>query len=313
MKRIFFYALILFCTSVNGQMNLMDLNENELKRQENKYRIAADVESNEPADSKEIKKYTTENEEKKPYPILAFGSNLATGNEAIGFRPTIIASTPVTKGVFGMDAWIQVTQVDDQNFDVSRTGQTLFISEISNYSANLRAIVGIPNIAECKKEKDKIEPRVGFNATLFVRGNSLFNLDSTTFKSNKNDIFTIGGNIGVECILIKEHISMFCDFNYLGITNNRKVYHDYFPAGAKKDFWYFRPGFRFKALEGKDEFKGLVFDVSTIFLSKNMKTITGSDNTLIPIIKIGYTKKIEWRRKMERKNSTKYRAEWLSL
>ena len=79
------------------------------------------------------------------------------------------------------------------------------------------------------------------------------------------------------------------------ITNNRNDYHNYFPQRAIKDFWYFQPGFRFQGIEGKDKYKGLIIDFSAILLTKNMRIIAGNDNTLIPVVKIGYSKKIDWK------------------
>ena len=234
-------------------------------------------------------------ESKKPYPTLIFGTNLTAGSDAIGFRPVLLTGTNVVKGRLAMSASINLTTVDDQEFDTEKTGQTLFINEISNYSTEIGGIVGLWNQKKWFTQTDSSNYRIGINTGIRFRGNSLFNLDSTTFKSEQNDIFSFAARIGVDCILIKDHISIYCNYNYLSITNNRNDYHNYFPQRAIKDFWYFQPGFRFQGIEGKDKYKGLIIDFSAILLTKNMRIIAGNDNTLIPVVKIGYSKKIDWK------------------
>ena len=268
---LLFFIFFTLVGSSYGQ-SLLDLNEAEKKRQRYKNSLGPLSKVN----------------EDKALPLVAFGTNIMSGTNAVGFRPMLTAGTSVTKDKFGMAASLKFTQVDDQKFDRNQTGQSLFIADISNFSANLGAVVGISSGTDAP-------PRVSFNAGLSLRGNSLFNLDSTTFKSEQNDIFTFNTHVGSECILFREHISVYVDFQYLSITNNRTTYHEYFASDALKDFWYFQPGFRFKALEGEDQFKSLVFDVSAIIVSNKMQTIAGKENTIIPVIRIGYTKTIDWK------------------
>jgi hypothetical protein len=290
-----FFATTPFFTAAQG---VLELNEQENHREAHLIKtFGIDTSGNDsilgiPGDTHPLVK---EEEEKKPYPILLFGTNLTTGSDAVGFRPVLMTGTNVVKGRLAMSASINFTTIDDQEFDTKKTGQALFIHEISNYSAEIGGIVGLWDQKNWKTEIDSSNFRIGLNAGLRFRGNSLFNLDSTTFKSEQNDIFSFAGRIGVDCILIQDHISVYCNYNFLSITNNRDDYHSYFPQGAKKDFWYFQPGFRFQGIEGKDAYKGLIIDFSAIMLTKKMRVITGQDNTLIPVVKIGYSKKIDWK------------------
>lgn len=257
------------CTYLANSQTLLDLNENNQKKEA------------------VLKTFTdedkTENQE-KAYPQLSFLTDMTTGSNAIGFRPAILAGTTVGKGLFSMDASIKYCAVDNQQFSVFKTGQTLFVKEISNYSINLGATVGI-----AKKDST---PRVGFNGSVHFRGNSLFNIDSTSFSTVKNDIMLFNACVGPEVIIMKENISAYFNVNYMSVTNNRDSFHAYFPADALKDYWYLQPGFRFRAIEGTNHFKNLVIDFSAIMVSKKMKTIIGSQNTIVPVLKVGYIQKI---------------------
>lgn len=290
MKRFtFLFGLLMILQQVNAQ-SLLNLNEYETIREEN-------IEEELKKSDDQYKVSTEKTLEKTPFSTLGLGSNLTTGSDAIGFRPSIVASTNVVKGILGMSASIQFTQVDDQKFDIEKTGQTLFINETSNFSANLGFVVGVPNLEywhNCKDHKDSIDPRFGFTGGIHLRGNSLFNLDSNTFRSEENDIFTLQAHLGLEIILMRDNVSVYCYGNYMGVTNNRDKYHAYFPTNAVKDFWYLQPGFKFLAAEGLTGFKGLVIDVSAIVLTEKMRVLAGYQNTLIPVIKIGYTQKIGW-------------------
>lgn len=296
MKTILFLTATLFVSNIGFSQQLSLLTLNEDKKHNSK--VEKDI-----ASFKENGVIDSDESDVK-FPLLSFGSDLTTGSDAVGFRPSIAASTEVTKNNFGMGASIQFTQVDDQKFDTEKTGQTLFINEISNFSFNIGGAIGIPNPKYTKvgnlksklnPKKDsltRMDPRVGLFMDLNFRGNSLFNLDSTTFQSEKNDIFSISGAFGVECILFREYISTYASINYLGITNGRNAYHNYFPKNAIKDFFYIRTGFKVHMLEGTDRFKGLIADFSLITMSNQMRNIAGRQNTVIPVLKIGYQKKI---------------------
>lgn len=263
-------SAICLCAYIGNSQTLLDLNENNQKKAE------------------AIKSLTDEEKEEnedKAYPQLSFLTDMTTGSNAIGFRPSVLAGTTVGKGIFSMDASIKYCAVDNQQFSVFKTGQTLFVKEISNYSINLGATVGIPR-------KETKEPIVGFNGSVHFRGNSLFNIDSTSFTTVKNDIMLFNACVGPEVILMKENISAYFNVNYMSVTNNRDSFHAYFPADALKDYWYLQPGFRFRAIEGTNHFKNLVIDFSAIMVSKKMKTIIGSQNTIVPVLKVGYIQKI---------------------
>lgn len=285
MKTILLIASTLLFSNIvlSQQMSLLTLNEDKEHSKEKDSILSI-------YKSENLKDFTGQEivPDKVNLPMISFGSDLTTGSDAIGFRPSISASTEVTKKNFGMGASIQFTQVDDQKFDTEKTGQTLFINEISNFSFNIGAAIGFAT----KKSEKKNNPRVGLFVDLHFRGNSLFNLDSTTFKSEKNDIFSISGALGAECILFREYISAYASVNYLGITNGRNAYHNYFPKNAIKDFFYMRAGFKVHMLEGTDRFKGLIADFSLITMSNQMRNIAGRQNTVIPVMKIGYQKKI---------------------
>lgn len=283
---------------LNAQMSLLDVNENESKRQAlNEAKISSGFVS---ADKKE-------EEQKKPFPLLSFGSSMAIGPDAVGFRPIVLAGFQVSKKGLGVEASVNFTTVDDQNFDTEKTGQTLFIPEISSFSTSATVSYGFRNAIKLKSldnngartgpneaTKTKFDPRVGVSLGFGFRGNSLFNLDSTSFKSVSSDISCLSLHLGAECIIVREHFSIYTTFNYLGVTNGRDAYHNYFPEGAMKDYWYFRPGMKFKAAEAIDGFKGVIVDFSLIMLTTNMRVIAGNQNTVIPILKVGYQKKIGW-------------------
>ncbi len=312
MKSIFTLTIIFFTNSIFCQ-SLLDINENEKRRQMyNASKLEPKI------SAKRFAFYTSQNPalsaaaattkadaeakaaaEKKAFPLAAFGSDLNTGSDAIGFRPSIVAGAQFTKGVMVIQPSIKTTQVNDQKFNVEKTGQSLFVSDISNFSANLGTVIGVPNmsIKDCRKpnNKDQIEPWWGVTASVHLQGNSLFHLDSTSFKSEKNDIFSLSVRLGLEIIIIKESFSLYADLRAISITNNRDAFHDYFPQGAQKDFLYGQYGIRFRSIDGIEEFKDIVFDISVIGLTKRMKVIAGSQNTIIPVVKIGYVKKIDWK------------------
>lgn len=233
--------------------------------------------------------------ENKSFPLAAFGSDLNAGSDAVGFRPSIVAASQFTIRNIVIQPSIKTTKVDNQNFSVEKTGQALFVSDISNFSANLGMVIGFPYSKTPTATQTKFQNRFGLVTSIHLQGHSLFNLDSTTFISVKNDISSFSLRVGLEAIIIKESFSMYFDLRALSITNNRDNFHDYFPENSKKDFLYTKFGFRFKAVEGIKGFKNIVFDVSTIILDKRMRVLAGTQNTLIPLVKIGYVKKIDWK------------------
>lgn len=296
MKKLLLLTGLLCFGELSFSQGLLDMNEN--KNAQKKY--AEEVYSF--GDNKGNEGDAAQDEaEKKPFPILNFGSDLALGSDAIGFRPTILVSTSLAKKYFYIQPSVRVTQVDDQSFSLERTGQSLFIRDISNFSVNLDAILGIPN----KKKSDS--SRVGFLGSFSFRGNSLFNLDSTTFKSVKNDINLVNVMLGTEVIAVWEHLSFYHTWNMMSVTNNRSVYHSYFNPGAQKDFIYPQLGMKFKVLEGKEEFKNVIIDFSAIWIGKRMQTIAGNDNTIIPLLKVGYVQRINLKKPNEAEKNKKLR------
>jgi hypothetical protein len=280
-----------FCLSafLSNSQTLLDLNENALKR------VSA---------FKEIKDRKEDNLKDSAYPQLSFLTDMTTGSNAIGFRPSLLAATTIGNDYFSMDVSIKYTAVDKQQFNTFKTGQTLFVKEISNYSVNLGATVGIPRCSSKANTGDTV-PRIGFNGSIHFRGNSLYSQDSTSYSTTKNDIMLFNACIGTEVIVMEDNISTYVNLNYMSVTNNRDVFHAYFPSDALKDYWYFQPGFRFRAIEGTQNYKNLIFDFSTILVSKKMKTIIGNQNTIIPVLKVGYIQKIGLKR-VKKTNGDQY-------
>jgi hypothetical protein len=143
-----------FCLSafLSNSQTLLDLNENALKR------VSA---------LKEIKDRKEDNLKDSAYPQLSFLTDMTTGSNAIGFRPSLLAGTTIGNDYFSMDVSIKYTAVDKQQFNTFKTGQTLFVKEISNYSVNLGATVGIPRCSSKAITGDTV-PRIVFMARFIL-------------------------------------------------------------------------------------------------------------------------------------------------
>lgn len=244
-----------------------------------------------------------DDESKELFPIISFGSDLNTGSDAVGFRPSIGAGSPMNYfDRLQFYPSIKYTVVDNQKFTEEKTGQSIFIKEISTYSINLDMSYGFFDSGNPRKKRNYDKTLVnekkddfywlGLNLSFNYRGNSLFNLDSTNFESVKSDIGSLNLSFGIETIAVPNLLSFYTNITAMSIVNNRNNFHNYFSKETHKDFYYPEVGFMFRVLKGKEEFKNIVIDFSGIWLTDRMKAIAGTNDSFIPVIKLGYVQNI---------------------
>jgi hypothetical protein len=100
------------------------------------------------------------------------------------------------------------------------------------------------------------------------------------------DMGVIHAHLGVEYVIFQKQLSVYLDGHLLSNQENIADYEAFFGKGTERTFVYAAPGVRVKFSDK------LFVDLEMLILNNDMKTLRGTDDGILPIIRLGFSQTV---------------------
>lgn len=153
--------------------------------------------------------------------------------------------------------------------------RSLFISENSLYAFSFNISMGFDS-----------KRTIGFNINAYYASKSFNGIDSNNTRRDIK-LGTLGGRAGLEYVLDKNNLSIFVNINYLSVATNYESFKEVTTNESKRDYWYPEVGIRgLLNLNGTSQTVSV--EIKMIVNNKEMKSLIKREDSIIPLISIGY-------------------------